>query len=66
MLFHRLVLRKLERVTATVLKKHDAEALSQTAIECALQLRAGANFSPAEIQHVDTEIFDVADHIIGG
>ena len=30
----------LERVTATILKKYNAEVHSQTAIECALQLRA--------------------------
>ena len=59
-------LENLERVTETILKKYDAEVHSQTAIECALQLRAQANLNPAEIQHIDTETFDVAYHIIGG
>jgi 2-methylcitrate dehydratase len=59
-------LENLEQVMATILKKYNAEVHSQTAIECALQLRAEANFNPAEIQHVNAETFDVAYHIIGG
>lgn len=59
-------LENLERVMATILKKYNAEVHAQTAIQCALQLRARPNFNPAQIQHVDTETFDVAYHIIGG
>jgi len=59
-------LENLERVLATILKKYNAEVHSQTAIECALQLRTQENFDPAKIQHVDAETFDVAYHIIGG
>ena len=36
----------LERVTVTVLKKYNAEVHSQTAIECALQLRRQEKFTP--------------------
>jgi 2-methylcitrate dehydratase len=56
----------LDRVTATILKKHNAEIHSQTAIECALQLKAEEKFESMEIEHIDMEIFDVAYHIIGG
>jgi 2-methylcitrate dehydratase len=56
----------LERVTATVLKKYNAEVHSQTAIECALQLRRQEKFTAAEIEQIDVETFDVAYNIIGG
>jgi 2-methylcitrate dehydratase len=56
----------LERVTATILKKYNAEVHSQTAIECALQLRGQENLAPTEIEQIDVETFDVAYHIIGG
>jgi 2-methylcitrate dehydratase len=56
----------LERVTITVLKKYNAEVHSQTAIECALQLRGQEKFISAEIGQIDVETFDVAYHIIGG
>lgn len=59
-------LEDLERVTATILKKYNAEVHSQTAIECALQLRAQEKFDPMEIEHMEVETFDVAYHIIGG
>lgn len=59
-------LENLERVMATILKKYNAEVHSQTAIECALQLRAEENFSLADIQHIEAEIFEVGYHIIGG
>ena len=59
-------LEDLERVTATILKKYNAEVHSQTAIECALQLRAQEKFTPMEIEQIDVETFDVAYHIIGG
>ena len=56
----------LERVTVTVLKKYNAEVHSQTAIECALQLRKQEKFAAAEIEQIDLETFDVAYNIIGG
>jgi 2-methylcitrate dehydratase len=56
----------LDRVTATILKKYNAEIHSQTAIECALQLKAEEKFDSAEIEHIDMETFEVAYHIIGG
>ena len=59
-------LENLERVTRTILKKHNAEVHSQTAIECGLQLRAQKQLNPTEIEHIDVETFDVAYNIIGG
>jgi 2-methylcitrate dehydratase len=56
----------LGRVTATILKRHNAEIHSQTAIECALQLKAQEKFDATEIEHIDIETFDVAYNIIGG
>jgi 2-methylcitrate dehydratase len=56
----------LDRVTATILKKYNAEIHSQTAIECALQLKAEEKFDLTEIENIDMETFDVAYHIIGG
>jgi 2-methylcitrate dehydratase len=56
----------LERVTTTILKKYNAEIHSQTAIECALQLRDQENLDPVEIKQIEIETFDVAYHIIGG
>ena len=56
----------LERVTRTIIKKHNAEIHSQTAIEAMLQLRRQANLSPEDVEEAEVEIFDVAFHIIGG
>lgn len=56
----------LSRVTSTILKKHNAEIHSQTAIECALQLKAEEKIDSREIEHIDIETFDVAYNIIGG
>src|SRR2546425_1441929 len=56
----------LEGVTVTVLKKYNAKVHSQTAIECALQLRRQEKFTAAEIEQIDLETFDVAYNIIGG
>jgi 2-methylcitrate dehydratase len=56
----------LERVMVTILKKYNAEIHSQTAIECAMQLRGEEKFTPAEIEQINVETFDVAYHIIGG
>lgn len=59
-------LENLDRISATILKKHNAEVHSQTAIECALQLSRQEKFIPTEIGQIDVETFDVAYHIIGG
>ena len=56
----------LGRVRATILKSYNAEIHSQTAIECALQLKAQEKVDPSEIAHIDVETFDVAYNIIGG
>lgn len=56
----------LERVRRTSLKKHDAEAHAQTAIEAALELRRRHRFEPSDIEAIDVEIFEVAWNIAGG
>lgn len=56
----------LERVRNTILKRHNAEIHSQTAVEAALSLKASHPFNVKQIEHIDVEIFDVAYHIIGG
>ncbi len=56
----------LERVTRTILKKYNAEIHSQSAIEGILELKQEQRFSPAEVERIDIEIFDVAHKIIGG
>jgi 2-methylcitrate dehydratase len=56
----------LERVTRTILKCHNAEIHSQSAIEGILELREQNRFSAAEVERIEIEIFDVAFRIIGG
>jgi len=56
----------LERVTRTILKKYNAEIHSQSAIEGILELKQEVHFSPAEVERIEIEIFDVAHKIIGG
>lgn len=56
----------LERVTRTILKKYNAEIHSQSAIEGILELKQEYPFSPAEVERIEIEIFDVAHKIIGG
>ena len=56
----------LDRVSSTILKKYNAEIHSQTAIECALQLKGQEKLDPMEIEQIEIETFDVAYHIIGG
>jgi 2-methylcitrate dehydratase len=56
----------LGRVMGTILRKHNAETHSQTAIECALQLRANEKLDVDEIEHIELETFAVAYNIIGG
>jgi len=57
---------RLERVTATDLKKYNAEIHSQSAIEGLLELLEGVGIAPSQIREIRVAIFDVAYHIIGG
>ena len=56
----------LERVTQTVIKRHNAEIHAQTAIDAALELKRQYRFSAADVDRIEVEIFDVAYKIIGG
>jgi 2-methylcitrate dehydratase len=55
-----------ERVSKTLLKKHNAEMHSQTAIEALLKLRSEYGIDGSQVTHIDVEVFDVAHKIIGG
>jgi 2-methylcitrate dehydratase len=56
----------LERVRTTIVKKHNAEIHSQSALDAALDIRAQAGFDPERIQKVRLRTFGVAYSIIGG
>jgi 2-methylcitrate dehydratase len=56
----------LERVRRTSIKKHDAEAHAQTAVEAALELRRRHRFEPADIEAIDVDVFEVAWNVAGG
>jgi 2-methylcitrate dehydratase len=56
----------LERVTHTVIKRHNAEIHAQTAIDAALELKRQHRFVADDVDRIDVEIFDVAYRIIGG
>ncbi len=56
----------LERVTRTILKRHNAEIHSQTAIDATLELRRQHAIQGSHVRHVDLETFGVAFKIIGG
>jgi 2-methylcitrate dehydratase len=56
----------LERVTRTILKKHNAEIHSQSVLEAVLELRTRERIPAADVARVDVEVFDVAYRIIGG
>jgi 2-methylcitrate dehydratase len=56
----------LERVTRTILKKHNAEIHSQSVLEAVLELRTRERIPAADVTRVDVEVFDVAYRIIGG
>jgi len=56
----------LERVTRTVVKRHDAEIHAQTAIDATLALRRHFQFTGTDVDRVDVDTFDVAYAIIGG
>jgi 2-methylcitrate dehydratase len=56
----------LERVTATSIKRFNAEIHAQSAIEAVLEIRAEQDISPAAIRSIGVDVFDVAFDIIGG
>lgn len=56
----------LERVGRTILKKHNAEIHSQSAIDAALEIRAQPGFSAKAVRAVRLDTFAVAHQIIGG
>jgi len=56
----------LERVRRSIIKKHNAEIHSQSALDAAQDIRSRAGFDPARIQSVQLRTFDVAYSIIGG
>lgn len=56
----------VDRPSATILKKYNAEIHSQTAIETVLSMREHHHFDASGIESIHVEIFDVAFHIIGG
>jgi 2-methylcitrate dehydratase len=56
----------LERVTQTIIKRHNAEIHAQTAIDAALELKRQYRFLPSDVDRIDVEMFDVAYKIIGG
>ena len=56
----------LERVGLTILKKHNAEIHSQSAIDAALEIRARPGFAVSAIRAVRLATFQVAYQIIGG
>src|SRR5437588_3380468 len=55
-----------ERVRLTIVKKHNAEIHSQSAVDAALEIRARPGFSAGAIHTVRLRTFDVAHQIIGG
>lgn len=56
----------LERVRRTIVKKHNAEIHSQSAIDAALDIRAKPGFAVDLISEVRLKTFAVAFQIIGG
>jgi 2-methylcitrate dehydratase len=56
----------LERVTRTIIKRHNAEIHAQTAIDAALALKRQFLLTGADVDRIDVDIFDVAYKIIGG
>ncbi len=56
----------LEAVRHTSVKQYNAEFHAQSVLEGVLELKDFYQVRPAEIEHIEVEIFDVAYHIIGG
>jgi len=57
---------RLDAVGATIVKKHNAEIHSQSAIEALLELRARHRFRGGEVASIRLRTFQVAYDIIGG
>ncbi len=56
----------LDSVLRTIVKKHNAEIHSQTAIDAAIEIHQSAGFDPDRIRAVRIRTFQVAFDIIGG
>ena len=56
----------LESVTRTIIKKHNAEIHSQSALDAAQEIRDKEGFDPDKIDKIHLTTFDVAYSIIGG
>jgi 2-methylcitrate dehydratase len=56
----------LERVLLTIIKKHNAEIHSQSAIDAALEVRGRPGFRADAVREIRLETFAVAFQIIGG
>lgn len=56
----------LERVRMTIIKKHNAEIHSQSALDAAIDIRSQSGFDISAIDRIDLRTFDVAYSIIGG
>lgn len=56
----------LESVRGTILKRHNAEIHSQSALEALLELRAEHGLTGAEVERIELDTFQVAYDIIGG
>ena len=56
----------LESVTRTIIKKHNAEIHSQSALDAAQEIRAQEGFKAEGIEKIRLTTFDVAHSIIGG
>lgn len=56
----------LERVRSSIIKKHNAEIHSQSALDAAQVIRSQDGFNAAGIESIRLRTFDVAHQIIGG
>jgi 2-methylcitrate dehydratase len=56
----------LERVTRTIVKRHNAEIHSQSAIAATLNLRQYHRIDARDVKRITVDTFDVAFDIIGG
>ena len=56
----------LEIVTQTLLKSHNSEVHTQTAVQCALDLHQQHPFDPADVAAIDVQDFQIAYDITGG
>ncbi|MGO1184078.1 MAG: MmgE/PrpD family protein [Micrococcaceae bacterium] len=56
----------LERVLRTIVKKHNAEIHSQSALDAAIEIRGREGFDVTQVESIHLKTFDVAWNIIGG